>query len=76
MASNLGAGVFRPQTLTDVLGALNTQSTTQDASQTTVNGLAGFAEVDEGATISGSMAATAQVPSGWDQTLWGNAAWQ
>lgn len=73
--ANLGAGVFRPQTLTDVLGALNTQSTTQDASQTQVNGLAGFAEIAESATVSGSMTATAQVPSGWDQTLWGSAVW-
>lgn len=75
MASNLGSGVVRPTTLPDLLGALNSQSST-DTSAQTINGLAGFAEIDENATVSGSMTATAQVPSGWDQTLWGQAVWQ
>lgn len=69
-----GTGVVRPSTLYDYLAGLNSQSST-DTSAQTINGLAGFAEIDENATISGSMTATAQVPSGWDQTLWGNAVW-
>lgn len=72
--ANLGAGVYRPQTLTDVLGALNSQSTTQQTNDM-VNGLAGFAEVDENATVSGSMTATAQVPPGWGQATWGGFTW-
>lgn len=72
--ANLGAGVYRPQTLTDVLGALNTQSTTQQTNDM-VNGLAGFAEVDENATVSGSMTATAQVPPGWGASTWGGFVW-
>lgn len=75
MASTLGSGVLRPTTLPDLLGALNQQSTQQQGA-TTVNGLAGFAEIDENATISGTMTATHQAPSGWDQTLWGQAVWQ
>lgn len=74
MVAGPGTGVFRPTTLPDLLGALNSQSSTDNSAQQ-INGLAGFAEVDESATVSGSMTATAQVPSGWDQTLWGSATW-
>lgn len=66
-------GVFRPMNLTDVLTSLVQQS--QPDAGDTVNGLAGFAEVSESATVSGSMTATAQVPPGWGQSTWGAFAW-
>lgn len=74
MASNLGSGVVRPTTLPDLLGALNSQSST-DTSAQTLNGLAGFAEVDENATVSGAMTATHSAPPGWGQTTWGAFLW-
>jgi hypothetical protein len=73
VASTLGSGVFRPTTLPDLLGAMNQQST--QSTDDVVNGLAGFAEVDETATVSGAMTATAQTPPGWGGSTWGAFAW-
>lgn len=70
----MASGVFRPTTLTDVLGSLNAQTSPADTGDT-INGLSGFAEVDEAATVSGSMTATHGAPPGWDQTTWGAALW-
>lgn len=66
-------GVVRPTGLTDVLGSMNAQST--QPTNDTINGLSGFAEVDENATISGSMTVTQQTPPGWGQSTWGAAVW-
>lgn len=66
-------GVFRPMNLTDVLTSLTQQAT--DANSDTVNGLAGFAEVSEACTVSDAMTATAQIPPGWGQTVWGAFSW-
>jgi hypothetical protein len=73
MAPTLGSGVLRPTTLPDLLGAMNQQSTQTNAD--VVNGLSGFAEIDENATVSGAMTATAQVPPGWGASTWGGFAW-
>jgi hypothetical protein len=73
VASTLGSGVVRPTTLPDLLGAMNQQSA--QSTNDVVNGLSGFAEVDENATVSGAMTATAQVPPGWGAATWGAFAW-
>ncbi len=70
----MASGVLRPMTLTDVLGSLNQQTTQPTSDQ--ITGLAALAEVDENATISGSMSATVQTPPGWGQATWGAAVWQ
>lgn len=67
-------GVFRPMNLTDVLTSLSQQATDQ-GSQDQVNGLAGFAEVSEASTVSGSMTCTHSTPPGWGQTVWGSFLW-
>jgi hypothetical protein len=65
--------VYRPTTLTDFLGALNQQ--TSPPTTDVINGLSGFAEVDEAATVSGSMTATHSAPPGWAATTWGAFLW-
>jgi hypothetical protein len=65
-------GVFRPTTLTDVLGTLNQQST---ATSDVINGLAAFAEADEVAVVTDSVAASTQTAPVWDATTWGCAVW-
>ena len=70
----MSSGVLRPYTLVDVIGALNSQNSQQQGSQT-VNGLGDFGEVDESVPVVDSVTATAQVNPGWDQGQWGAFTW-
>lgn len=65
-------GVGRPQTLTDVLGALNQQSS---STSSMITGLAGYLVAPETAAVADSMTVTAQTPPGWDQSTWGGFVW-
>lgn len=66
-------GVFRPYTLTDVLGQLNEQNSQQQ--DTSISGVGFFAEADESATLTDSWTTTVQTPPGWDATVWGSFTW-
>ena len=67
-------GVNRPMTISDVIGTINQQDSSQvDQS---ITGLGAFAEVDETVAASDAAFITAGVPAGWDQGQWGATQWQ
>ncbi len=67
-------GVLRPYNLIDVLATLNQQNTQLTGAQL-ISGLGDFAEADESLTSSDSASTSAQVPPGWDQSVWGAMLW-
>jgi len=68
-------GVFRPNNLVDVLGALNQQTTGLVGSQATVNGLGQFGEVNETMTLTDTVTTSLQTPAVWDSGQWGSFTW-
>lgn len=69
-------GVYRPYTLTDVLGAIQQQA--QGDTDTSVSGVGTFAEADDQMTPLADSAAAALQPSfaaGWDDTNWSQFTW-
>lgn len=69
-------GVYRPYTLTDVLGTII--STQSQAAQPvgSVTGVGFFAEAGEASMpLADSATATAQALPGWDQGVWGALSW-
>lgn len=66
-------GVFRPYTLTDILGTIQQQAIGDTG--TSVSGVGYYAEADESVTLADSATATAQVPATWDGGVWGAAEW-
>jgi hypothetical protein len=66
-------GVFRPYSLSDVLGAIQQQAI--GATDTSVSGVGYFAEADESVPLADSATATAQVPTTWDNGTWGAFSW-
>lgn len=67
------AGVFRPYTLTDILGSIQDQA--QGNTDTSVSGLGQFAEADETLTVADSATASAQLPVTWDNGTWSAFSW-
>lgn len=64
----MASGVYRPYTLSDVLGTLNQQST---ATSSMITGLASFAQTAETAAVTDSVTAMAQANYVWDSGTWG-----
>ena len=66
-------GVFRPYTLTDVLGALQQQA--QPDTDTSVSGVGFFAEADETVASADFATASGQQPGSWDNLDWSGFFW-
>lgn len=66
-------GVFRPYSLTDVLGTIQDQATGN--TDTSTSGVGYFAEADETLSLADSATATAQVNPAWDNGTWGAVIW-
>lgn len=66
-------GVYRPYSLTDILGTLSDQSSQQQ--DTTISGLGDFAETAELATLSDAVTGTVTTNAGWGSGTWGTTAW-
>lgn len=66
-------GVFRPQTLADVLGVIQQQAVGN--TDTSVSGIGSFAEVADTMAAADSVTATAQVNPAWDAGYWGSVLW-
>ena len=68
-------GVFRPYTLVDVLGTLNSQNNQLQGAQT-ITGLGDFGETNETAGFVDSATGTLNaVAPAWDGTFWGQFSW-
>ena len=67
-------GVYRPYTISDILGTLNQQNAELNGSQM-VTGIGTFAEVDETLGAIDSMTATAQLNAVYDAGQWGSFIW-
>lgn len=66
-------GVYRPYTLTDVLGSIQQQAVGN--TDTSTSGVGYYAEADETMTAADSATATVQVPTTWDNGEWGQFTW-
>lgn len=66
-------GVYRPQTLADVLNVI--QQTAIGNTDTSVSGVGYFAEADDQMTVSDSAAAAGQPNPAWDLGEWGAFSW-
>lgn len=66
-------GVYRPYSLTDVLGTLTDQSAQQQ--DTTVTGLGDFAETAELFTLSEHVTGTVTTNPTWGGGTWGTVTW-
>ena len=66
-------GVYRPYTLTDVLGTIQQQAIGDTG--TSVSGVGYFAEADETVPAGDSATATVQPPATWDNGTWGAFSW-
>ena len=66
-------GVFRPQTLTDVLNVIQQQAIGN--TDTSVSGVGYFAEADDQMALSDSASATVQANPSWNGGQWGTGTW-
>jgi hypothetical protein len=66
-------GVNRPYSLADVLGSMNQQAIGD--TDTSASGLGSVAEVDETASTTETVTATAAVNPAWDGGTWGAITW-
>jgi len=66
-------GVFRPYTLSDVLGTIQQQALGN--TDTAVSGVGAFAEADETAALADSATLTAGANPAWDGGTWGAVTW-
>lgn len=66
-------GVFRPQTLSDVLGVITGQA--QGNTDTSVSGVGVFAEAQETTTATETAAGTVTVNQPWGEAIWGSLTW-
>lgn len=66
-------GLVRPYTLPDILGQLNTQSQPDQGSIVPLQGF--FAQPNENASVSDSMATTVRANPTWDNGQWGLVTW-
>jgi hypothetical protein len=65
--------VFRPYTLTDVLGTIQQQAIGD--TDTSVSGVGAFAEAGETVATADTVTGTAQVNPTWDNGVWGAVVW-
>jgi hypothetical protein len=66
-------GVYRPYTLTDVLGTIQQQAIGDTGTSTA--GLGYYAETDEAVTMADSATTTLQPLPAWDRGEWGQFSW-
>lgn len=66
-------GVFRPQTLPDILNVIQQQAIGN--TDTSVSGIGYFAEADDQMTVTDSGAAAVQANPAWDSGSWGAFTW-
>ena len=66
-------GVFRPQTLADVLGVIQGQAVGN--TDTSISGVGYFAEADDSAAMADLATATAGTNPAWGAATWGAVLW-
>jgi hypothetical protein len=68
-------GVFRPYTVSDIIGSLADQIGAAASGNTTATGTGHFTEADEALGVTGTATVTAQANPGWDAGQWGQFTW-
>lgn len=67
-------GVYRPYTIVDVLGTINTQANAPTGDYI-ISSQGFFAETDEEFRTTDSMTTTVQASPAWDAGVWGSFSW-
>lgn len=67
-------GVYRPVTLTDVLGQM--AGATEGNTDTSVSGVGQVAEASEQMAMADSVSTTVQAATNWSEGQWGTGTWQ